>query len=417
MSIEEISVQAATRIRTAGAVLALLLSQMSFAQEGAGAPAAGPGGAPAQAEAAKADAVKPDAAKAGGGKEAAAPEAGKADAAKAEGVKDAAKAPEGNPNRITREGMVIDFAVTPALREGKVLASDWADVTFTIKDATTGAPVSSRYPAAWMDLAQAWEARGERPLTCRDRIATYLKGIIGVRPMIDLNSHYLLVLNRDASISVIDPAVGISGITNLFAQVVLDRPGADWAKSADQKRMFVSMPKADKVALVDTEVFKVAANIPAGEEPTRLVLQADQRYLWVGNNGRTPDKSGVTVIDTADRKPVAFIPTGKGHHEIALTGDDRLAFVSNRDEGSVSVIDVRSLKKVKELKTGPMPISLAWSALAGALYVADGKAGTVSAIDPDSLKVRSELKLKSGLGPLRFTPDGRFGLGGSTVVA
>jgi YVTN family beta-propeller protein len=316
-----------------------------------------------------------------------------------------------NPDRFTREGMVIEFSFKPAARAGDtVTAGDWADVTFRITEAATGAPVRSRYPAAWMDLAEVLEARGERPLSCRDRISTYLKGIVGVRPMIDLNSHYLLVMNRDPSISVIDPAVGITGITNLFAQVRLERPGADWVKTGDQKRLFVTMPKAGKVAVVDTEVFKVLADVEAGPEPTRIALQADQRYLWVGNNGPGEGRSGVTAIDTSTLKPAAFIPTGRGHHEIIVSGDDRRVFVSNREDGSVTVIDVPTLTKVKDLKTGPMPISMGWSQLARAVYVADGKSGKVSVVDPDTLAIRAELALKPGLGPLRFTPDGRWGL-------
>ena len=35
----------------------------------------------------------------------------------------------------------------------------------------------------------------------------------------------------------------------------------------------------------------------AGEEPIRAALQNDERYLWVGNNARTVEESGVTVID------------------------------------------------------------------------------------------------------------------------
>ena len=154
-------------------------------------------------------------------------------------------------NRISREGVVVEFSTRPTQGESdKVIAADWADVSFRITDANTGEPIKGRYPAAWMDLALAWEAKGERPMSCKDRVSTYLQGIVGVRPMIDLNSHFLLVLNRDASISVIDPAVGITGITNLFAQINLDQPGADWAKTADQKRLFVSMPLAAKVAPV-----------------------------------------------------------------------------------------------------------------------------------------------------------------------
>jgi YVTN family beta-propeller protein len=312
--------------------------------------------------------------------------------------------------RITREGVQVDFSVRPALRQGTVMAADWADVTFRITDANTGEPISGRFPAAWMDLAKVWESRGDAPMSCRDRVSTYLKGILGVRPMIDLNSHYVLVMNRDASISVIDPAVGITGITNLFAQIVLRRPPADWAKTGDQKRLFVTMPKAKAVAVADTETFKVTAEIEAGEEPTRAVLQADERYLWVGNNARRDEDSGVTVIDTATLKPVAFIQTGKGHHEIALTEGDRQAFVTNRDDGTVTVIDVQTLAKVKDLAIGPLPIAIAQSPLSKAVYVADGQEGTVAVVDPARLEVVSRIHAKPGLGPLRFAPDGRWGV-------
>jgi hypothetical protein len=114
-------------------------------------------------------------------------------------------------------------------------------------------------------------------MSCRDRVATYLQGIVGVRPMIDLNSHFLLVMNRDNSISVIDPAVGITGITNLFAQINLSRPGADWVLNDNSKKLFISMPSAGKVALADTESFKVTHEIEAGEQPMRVELQRSPR--------------------------------------------------------------------------------------------------------------------------------------------
>jgi hypothetical protein len=223
-----------------------------------------------------------------------------------------------NIQTITREGVNVEFSVRP-IRGGieDVAAGDWADVTFRVTDAGTGEPIKGRYPAAWMDLGEAWEAMGERPMSCKDRVATYLQGIVGVRPMIDLNSHFLLVMNRDSSISVIDPVVGITGVTNLFAQINLSRPGADWVLSADDKQLFVTMPLSGNVALVDTELFQMTHEIEAGVRPTRIELQRDGRYLWVGNNAAELEESGVTVIDAADLEPLAFIPTGPGHHEIA----------------------------------------------------------------------------------------------------
>jgi YVTN family beta-propeller protein len=319
--------------------------------------------------------------------------------------------------RISREGVVVEISISPVDRAAdKVVATEWADVSFRITDESTGEPIKGRYPAAWMDLGEAWKARGERPMSCKDRVATYLQGIVGVRPMIDLNSHFLLVMNREASISVIDPAVGITGITNLFAQINLDQPGADWVLTGDSKRLFVTMPLAGQVALADTETFKVVRNIDAGPQPTRIELQADGRYLWVGNNVDAEGASGVTVIDTVSLEKVAFIPTGPGHHEISFTDDDRYAFVTNRDGGTVTVIDVESLAVVKHVATGEKPIAIAFSTLGKALYVTDGKDGTITVIDPDGFEIRARIEAEPGLGPLRFHQDGRWGITVNPIV-
>ena len=315
-------------------------------------------------------------------------------------------------NFVSREGVNVEFALRPLRSEktGPALAGDWADITFRVTDASTGEPIKGRYPAAWMDLGQAWEAKGGRPMSCRDRVATYLQGIVGVRPMIDLNSHFLLVMNRDPSISVIDPAIGITGITNLFAQINLTQSGADWVLNDDHKRLFVSMPVSGKVALVDTQAFQVTHEIEAGEQPMRVEIQSDQRYLWVGNSTSDPATSGVTLIDTAELAPVAFIATGPGHHEIAFTDDNRYAFVTNRDGGTVSVIDVQKLEKIKDIETGSRPMSIAFSPLGQAIYVTDVDTGMITVIEPDTLEIRSNIKAEPGIGPMRFTPDGRWAM-------
>ena len=337
--------------------------------------------------------------------------AGDDPAATSEKKSDQPAADAADPNRITRQGLSVELSMRPTNSESdKLVAGDWADVTFRITDAGSGTPLQGSFPAAWVDLTKAWDALGDKVMECKDRVSLYLQGIVGVRPMIDLNNQYLLAMNRDNSISVIDPKVGITGITNLFAQINIDKPGADWVMTEDDKRLFVSMPQADEVALVDTDTFKVVKDLDAGKQPTRVELQGDERYLWVGNNSSKVEESGVTVIDADALKWLAFIPTGRGHHEIAFSEGDRYAFVSNREEGTVSVIDVQSLKKVKDLKTGPRPIALAYSPLAKALYVVDNQAGTVAVVDPATLEIRERITAGPGLGPLRFAQDGRWGL-------
>jgi YVTN family beta-propeller protein len=326
------------------------------------------------------------------------------------GARADAPAPAGGASRVVRDGVVVDFTIQPSegARSETLVEGEYADVRFRMTDATSGRPVPGLKPAAWMDMSGVVGGKAGEQKACKDKVALYLQGSVGIRPMVDLNSYYLLVLNQDASVSVIDPVVSMTGSTSLFATVVLKRPAADWAKGADQKRLYLSLPRAGEVAVVDAETFKVVGGIPAGEEPMRLVLQPDGRRLWVGDDARAAGKGGVTVIDTESSQVVATIPTGGGHHEIALAGD-RVAFVTNREAGTVTAIDARTLVKVKDIPTGPLPIAVAYSALSRSVYVADGKSGVVVVIDPERLEVVARIDTKPGLGPLRFTQDGRWG--------
>jgi len=321
-----------------------------------------------------------------------------------------APAPAGGASRVVRDGVLVDFTIQPSegARSEGLVEGEYADVRFRMTDATSGRPVPGLKPAAWMDMSGVVGGKAGEQRACKDKVALYLQGSVGIRPMVDLNSYYLLVLNQDASVSVIDPVVSMTGSTSLFATVVLKRPAADWARGADQKRLYLSLPKAGEVAVVDAETFKVVGGIPAGEEPMRLVLQPDGRRLWVGDDARAAGKGGVTVIDTESSKVVATIPTGAGHHEIALAGD-RMAFVTNREAGTVTAIDARTLERVKDIPTGPLPIAVAYSTLSRSIYVADGKSGVVVVIDPERLEVVARIDTKPGLGPLRFTQDGRWG--------
>lgn len=303
--------------------------------------------------------------------------------------------------RLLRDGVMIVFEARPV--EGNaLLEGGFADIRFRISDATSGQPIQGAVPGVWLDLAQVIANRdGQRE--CKDKIALYLKGMVGIRPLVDLNGYYLLLMNQDPSITIIDPVVSLAGKTSTYGVVMLKRPPMDWARSTDSKRLFVSMPLAGQVAVVDTENFRLVRDVDAGVQPVRVALQPDGRYLWVGNDGPA---GGVTVIDTQSLKPVLSVATGAGHHEIAFS--DRHAFVSNRDAGTVSVFDIATLTRLNDLTPGPQPMALAYSTLAGALYVSDGRDGAITAIDGQSLLTRRTLRAAPGLGPLRLSPDGRF---------
>ena len=120
-------------------------------------------------------------------------------------------------NQIEREGVRVNFTATPARSDragipAGIVEGEFADIEFRIMGAEDGQPLQGIYPGVWIDLTQTAEGQTKGvSLDCKTRVGQYLQGLVGMRPMIDLNSYYVLVLNRDASISIIDPVVGITG--------------------------------------------------------------------------------------------------------------------------------------------------------------------------------------------------------------
>jgi YVTN family beta-propeller protein len=310
---------------------------------------------------------------------------------------------------LVRDGVSVQFRALPDNTADTVTEGRYATVEFRISDAETATPIKGIYPAVWLDIAKPWDdPDAESPVSCRDRVETYMQGLIGVRPLVDLNSYFVLVLNQDASISVIDPILGVAGITKLYAQINLLAPGAEWAKTVDEKFLFVSMPSEDQVAVVDLTTFKVKNNIDAGDNPVRVALQPDEKYLWVANGEVGSDTGGVSVIDVATEQKVAYIATGGGHHELAFSHDSRFGYVSNRDEGSIAVIDIEKLEKIETIPVGEQVIGIAYSEKSEALYATDGKSGQISVIDATSRSIRKHIDVKPGVGPVGVTQQGRW---------
>jgi YVTN family beta-propeller protein len=318
--------------------------------------------------------------------------------------------PPGARQIYRTEGISVEFNVTPASSDhggnGELQAGSEATASFKIVDTNSGKALSNLRPAAWIDQRQGAQAPAAKE--CREKIQAFLQPSFAKRPTIDLNSYFILALNHEPNISVIDPLSGFGG-SKLYTLVALPSSGEDWVMSADRKRLYVSMPQVNQVAVVDIASWKVVANINAGAKPTRVALQQDGRYLWIGNDGASEKESGITVIDTVALKVVAQINTGKGHHELAFNDDDSAAYVTNQQDGTLSVIDVRKLAAVANVKVGSQPASVVFSAFSKMVYVANQGDGTVVALDGAQAKIAVTLKAEPGLGEVRIPADSRFG--------
>jgi len=314
--------------------------------------------------------------------------------------------------KVVEQGISIEFTVDPQKEKAlKPMAGEDSVVKFKVTDTTTGTPVKGLSLSVWMSLRAGEKAPDMKQ--CRERIRSFMGGTLRERPDVDLNSYYILALNKSSDISVIDPLLGFGG-SKLLTLVMLKSPGEDWVLSRDREKLFVTLPLINQVAVIDTRTWTVANYIDTGVKPTRITLQPDQKYLWVANDGNNGDTSGVTVIDAVTLKVAAQISTGAGRHEAVISSDDRFAFISNQESGTISIIDVRKLAKTGDVKIGPNPVSMALSELSKAIYVASETEGTIAVIDEQSQRVLAWMKAKPGLRSIRFAPGGRYGFAVNT---
>ncbi|MBI5364579.1 MAG: hypothetical protein HZA53_15485 [Planctomycetes bacterium] len=320
-------------------------------------------------------------------------------------------APNLDPWRVGRvelQGIAVELSIRPlgprlgadrALREG-----DAVEVAFRIADTTTSSPQTRLSPACWIHPADPTH-------TAKEKVKGFLSGGLYGRPRMDLNSFYVLTLNDDATIAVVDPLFGYGG-SRLLARIDLAAPGADWLFDERTQRLYVTEHDVGSVAVVDTTRWTIETRLTTPAAPLCLGLQPDGQYLWIACDGASPadPRSGVAVFDARTLLPMAELATGAGHHELDFASDSRFAFVTNELDGSVTVIDTGALAPVARLAVGGRPVAVACSALGRAIWVVDAECGRVHVFDERTHERLAVLEAQPGLGRLRFTPDGRLGL-------
>ena len=310
------------------------------------------------------------------------------------------------PQTIAVKGIRVTFEAElvagPDARAASFQEGDAVRFRFTLTDAAGTAPIRGANTRAWLDMRRA----GEIPAANASEVkaSRFITGGIFGQADLDLNSFYVLALNGDATISVVDPLFGF-GNTKLLALIPLSANGYDWAMTPDQSKLFVSIPEKGQIAVIDTSRWEVSHTIEAGLRPARLALQPDGQYLWATGGGASQTSAAAFRTDTF--APVARVPIGRGSHDIEVTSNSAFVFATNGEDDSVSVIDTRALAKVKEIKVGRGPVAVAYSELADALYVCATEAGEIAVLDAKSLALVKTIRVEPGLADIAAAPGGR----------
>lgn len=310
--------------------------------------------------------------------------------------------------RIEREGIAVDFSINPLdadkAKDQRLLAGADALVTFRVTDSRTGQPVTGLRPNAWVSARSLDHAPNEAE--CRDKIKTFLGGMISARPEINLNAYYLLTLNHDNTITFINPQISFS-VTKLESIVTLPGRGADWVLSKSREFLYVTLPEQSEVIIINTITRKIVGTVIISEKtkPMRIALQPDGRYVWVGLD----DSPRVAAIDTTTNRLAAIVPAGAGLHNLAFSEDSRFVYVTNSAADTVSAIDTRTLTKLKDISVARTPVPIAYSSASRLFYVAGINGASITVIDPIKQQAVASIGVKQGVVALRFDPQGRYG--------
>lgn len=310
----------------------------------------------------------------------------------------AASVPEvgATANQVVKDGIALQLELSQSMQEGAE-----ARFTLNLRDAASAYPIRNARPIAWVDgLDGQTRANESSEQACRRKVANFIGGDLLHAPALSLNAYYVLALNEDNSISVINPQTGFGG-SKLLTMVILKGTGQDWLLTPEQN-LWVSQPQVHEVALVDTRNWQVKTQVPVPGHPGQMALRPGAQQVWVVTD------DGVTVLSVSSGQLLATIKTGQGSHAIAFSDDGKNAFISNAADNTVSLIDTGSLKKTADIAAGNKPVAMAWSSKAQMLYVAHEADGQVLALDAAGRQAAS-IKAMPGISTIRFTPDGRYG--------
>ncbi|MFQ5672511.1 MAG: hypothetical protein ACE5G9_05400 [Nitrospinales bacterium] len=267
-------------------------------------------------------------------------------------------------------------------------------------DSQSGRGISNLRPAGWIYPRARGKGRPDQE-TCEHDIKKFARGGVSVQAEGNLNNYYILTLNQDNSVAVLNPSVKLA-TSNLLALIPLGGNAKQWL--FDEQRVYVTMPDDNRVAVVDIFSHTLEGYIKVGRGPAAIHLVPDSDYILVGNDG----SGTVSAIDRSKRQMVKNIRVGSGPLAFAFDPARRLIFVVASGEGRITVIDAPGLQKIRTFSIAPGDIRFAYSPLNRALYVAYRVTGELIVLFHEDGREMKTLRLSPGIQQLKVTPDGRF---------
>nr|WP_229249346.1 bifunctional YncE family protein/alkaline phosphatase family protein [Dyadobacter sandarakinus] len=148
--------------------------------------------------------------------------------------------------------------------------------------------------------------------------------------------------------------------------------------SGNKQELYVSLWGGSRVAIVNTETQKIAAEIATDKNPNDLLLTSDSKFLYVANG----NDNTVAVIDLSKRQVSETLttslfpdaPVGTTPNGLALSEDEKTLYIANADNNCLAVFDVETKGRSRSagfIPTGWYPTAV--KLVGSRIFVTNGK--------------------------------------------
>ncbi len=148
----------------------------------------------------------------------------------------------------------------------------------------------------------------------------------------------------------------------VIADIVTDTRPRRFAITPDQKELWVSAELAGMVDIIDVATLRIIGDLrfrPTGFRaeqvtPVDLLITADgsRAYVTLGRANH------VAVVDVRQRKVLDYLLVGNRPWGLALSADEKWLYVTNGLSDDLSIIDTENLKVVKSVPVGAIPYGI-----------------------------------------------------------
>jgi len=284
-------------------------------------------------------------------------------------------------------------------------------LTLDLRDRASGTPL--RYPAgqiaAWLQRQRPSLSEGE--LSCKDRVKSLVSTGIGRRADVDLNTYRILTLNADQTLAVINPFVTLN---NAKLESIVPLPGMPlaWAHMPAQGLLWVLLDGAPaRVVGIDTHLRSVVRThelVGAAEPNASLAVDEHGQRLWVA----LPAAGRVALLDLPSRAATWRFAAAPGLLAVHRVDTPQgTAVLSTHADGRLvrwrSTAATDHPEREREWALPHAARGLAYSALGQRLVAHDGQA--VLVVDLGGSEVR-RLTLGHPVGDLALADEGRYAI-------